>query len=51
MALAALRGDIPMHKLHATAKQMLHSMKKEDLEKLARTKHKGLPEKKKKKNA
>jgi hypothetical protein len=45
-ALAAKRGDAPKSKLKGASKNML-SMSKKELEKVAGTKHKGLPEKKK----
>ena len=43
-ALAAKRGDAPKSKLKGASKNML-SMSKKELEKVAGTKHKGLPEK------
>lgn len=43
-ALAAKRGDIPMSSLKGSSKEMM-SMSTKELEKFARTKHKGLPEK------
>ena len=46
-ALAAKRGDIPKSKLKGASKEML-KMSEKDLEDFAKTKHKGLPEKKKK---
>jgi len=47
-ALAAKRGDIPKSELTGASKEML-DMSEKDLEDFAGTKHKGLPEKKKKK--
>lgn len=47
VALAAKRGDIPKSKLKGTSKEMV-KMSEKDLEDFASTKHKGLPEKKKK---
>ena len=47
IALAAKRGDIPKSKLKGSSKEMV-KMSEKDLEDFASTKHKGLPEKKKK---
>ena len=47
IALAAKRGDIPKSKLKGASKEMA-KMSEKDLEDFASTKHKGLPEKKKK---
>lgn len=47
IALAAKRGDIPKSKLKGASKEMV-KMSEKDLEDFASTKHKGLPEKKKK---
>ena len=46
-ALAAKRGDIPKSELKGASKEMV-DMSEKDLEDFAKTKHKGLPEKKKK---
>ena len=46
-ALAAKRGDTPKSKLKGASKEMV-KMSEKDLEDFASTKHKGLPEKKKK---
>ncbi len=48
IALAAKRGDIPKSELKGASKEMV-KMSEKDLEDFASTKHKGLPEKKKKK--
>ncbi|WP_126975800.1 DUF3008 family protein [Frigidibacter oleivorans] len=45
-ALAAKRGDMPKSKLKGASKGMAESMTKTELEDLAETKRKGLPEKK-----
>lgn len=42
-ALSAKRGDTPKRKLRGASKQMSESMSEQELEKLARTKRKGLP--------
>lgn len=47
IALAAKRGDFPKSKLKGSSKEMV-KMSEKDLEDFAATKHKGLPEKKKK---
>lgn len=47
IALAAKRGDFPKSKLKGASKEMV-KMSEKDLEDFASTKHKGLPEKKKK---
>lgn len=47
IALAAKKGDIPKSKLKGASKEMV-KMSEKDLEDFASTKHKGLPEKKKK---
>jgi hypothetical protein len=47
VALAAKRGDIPKSKLKGSSKEMV-KMSEKDLKDFASTKHKGLPEKKKK---
>ena len=49
MALAARRGEISPDKLTGAAEQMFLSMTIKELEELAGTKTKGLPEKKKSK--
>lgn len=49
LALAAKRGDFPKSKLKGSSKEMV-KMSEKDLEDFASTKHKGLPEKKKKEN-
>jgi len=49
IALAAKKGDIPKEKLKGSSKEMV-KMSKSDLEDFASTKHKGLPEKKTKKD-
>ncbi|MGU3398459.1 DUF3008 family protein [Brucellaceae bacterium D45D] len=43
-ALAAKRGDIKVKKLVSASKEMYKSMSEKELEELAETKHKGLPE-------
>lgn len=48
-ALSAKRGDTPASKLVGASKEMYNSMTEKELEDFAGTKHKGLPEKKKKK--
>lgn len=45
-ALAAKRGDLPKSKLKGASKSMEKSMNEKQLEELAETKRKGLPEKK-----
>ncbi|MCT8991722.1 DUF3008 family protein [Chelativorans sp. SCAU2101] len=45
-ALAAKRGDMPKSKLKGASKSMEKSMNEKQLEELAETKRKGLPEKK-----
>lgn len=45
-ALAAKRGDMPKSKLQGASKQMVESMTEKELEDLAETKRKGLPDKK-----
>jgi len=49
LALAAKKGDVPKSKLKGASKEMV-KMSEKDLEDFASTKHKGLPEKKKKEN-
>lgn len=49
IALSAKRGDFPKSKLKGASKEMV-KMSEKDLEDFASTKHKGLPEKKKKEN-
>jgi len=49
MALAARRGEIEPDMLKGAAESMFLSMTIKNLEQLSGTKHKGLPEKKKKK--
>lgn len=44
-ALAAKRGDVPKKKLKGASREMVESMTKKELEELASTKHKNLPEK------
>lgn len=48
-ALAAKRGDMPKSKLRGASKSMEKSMTEDELEELAETKRKKLPEKKNKK--
>lgn len=43
-ALAAKRGDMPKSKLKGASKSMEHSMSEAELEKLASTKRKNMPE-------
>ncbi|GAA4523762.1 DUF3008 family protein [Chelativorans composti] len=45
-ALAAKRGEIPKKKLKGASKEMEKSMTKKELEELASTSHKHLPDKK-----
>ncbi|MGF0538334.1 DUF3008 family protein [Agrobacterium sp. ES01] len=45
-ALAAKRGDMPKSKLQGASKQMVESMTEKELEDLAESKRKGLPDKK-----
>ncbi|MBB3946948.1 hypothetical protein GGQ73_002912 [Rhizobium skierniewicense] len=45
-ALAAKRGDMPKSRLQGASKTMAKSMTEKELEDLASTKHKKLPEKK-----
>ena len=45
-ALAAKRGEEPKSKLKGASKQMEKSMSEDELEELASTKRKGLPDKK-----
>ncbi|MFO1172174.1 MAG: DUF3008 family protein [Hyphomicrobiaceae bacterium] len=45
-ALAAKRGETPKKVLRGASKQMVESMSKAELEKLAHTKRKGLPNRK-----
>ena len=45
-ALSAKRGDTPKSKLKGASKSMVQSMSEKELEKLASTKRKKLPEKK-----
>ncbi len=45
-ALSAKRGETPAAKLKGASKQMAESMNEQELEDLASTKRKGLPEKK-----
>jgi hypothetical protein len=45
-ALAAKRGEQPRSELKGASRQMVESMSEEELEKLARTKRRGLPERK-----
>lgn len=45
-ALAAKRGDAPKKDLHGASKQMEKSMSEKELEELASTKRKSLPERK-----
>lgn len=45
-ALAAKRGDIKKSELKGASRQMVESMTEKELEDLAETKRKGLPEKK-----
>ena len=45
-ALAAKRGEQPKSKLKGAAREMEDSMSEEDLEELAHTQRKGLPERK-----
>lgn len=44
-ALAAKRGEIPVSELQGASKEMYESMTEKELDNLAPTKHKGLPEK------
>lgn len=44
-ALAAKRGEIPVSELQGASKEMYESMTEKELDNLASTKHKGLPEK------
>jgi hypothetical protein len=48
LALAAKRGEIPVSRLKGAALQMYKSMSERQLREFAKTKRKGLPEKKKK---
>lgn len=45
-ALAAKRGETPKQKLRGASKQMAESMSEVELEKLAHTKRKSLPDRK-----
>ncbi|PWL18052.1 DUF3008 domain-containing protein [Falsochrobactrum shanghaiense] len=45
-ALAAKRGEIKKSELIGASKEMYESMTEKELEELAQTSHKGLPEKK-----
>ena len=45
-ALSAKRGDTPKSKLRGASKEMYESMSEKQLEEFAKTKRKGLPEKK-----
>jgi hypothetical protein len=45
-ALAAKRGELPKGKLKGASRQMQRSMSEAELEKLARTKRRRLPERK-----
>lgn len=45
-ALSAKRGDTPKSKLKGASKEMEESMTEKELEDMAETKRKGLPEKK-----
>lgn len=45
-ALSAKRGDTPKSKLRGASKQMVESMSEKELEELAETKRKKLPNKK-----
>ena len=45
-ALSAKRGETPQARLQGASKQMAESMSEKELEDLASTKRKGLPEKK-----
>lgn len=45
-ALSAKRGDIPKSELKGASKGMVKSMTESELEELAETRRKGLPEKK-----
>ncbi len=45
-ALAAKRGEQPKSQLKGASRQMANSMSEKELEKLARTKRRGLPERK-----
>lgn len=45
-ALSAKRGETPKSKLKGASKGMVESMSEKELEKLASTKRKGLPDKK-----
>lgn len=44
-AFAAKRGEIPVSELQGASKEMYESMTEKELDNLASTKHKGLPEK------
>jgi hypothetical protein len=46
-ALSAKRGETPKSKLKGASREMADSMSKKQLEELAETKRKGLPERKK----
>lgn len=45
-ALSAKRGETPKQKLRGASKQMVESMTESELEELAQTKRKGLPNRK-----
>ena len=45
-ALASKRGEQPRSELKGASRQMVESMPEEELKKLARTKRRGLPERK-----
>ena len=45
-ALSAKRGETPKQKLRGASKQMVESMTEAELEELAQTKRKGLPNRK-----
>jgi Protein of unknwon function (DUF3008) len=45
-ALAAKRGEQPKSRLKGASRQMVTSMSEKELKKLARTKRRGLPERK-----
>ena len=48
LALAVKKGDVPKSDVSKDVKDIVDKMSKKDIEDFASTKHKGLPEKKKK---